>query len=86
MQPGHNGSGFGHPGVDLWLKGKVCADGGSQVLKLVDCVELLTISMNAWHYNGVTSDPFSINKGIKQGCLLAPILFGIFFSMLLTHV
>jgi hypothetical protein len=36
-------------------------------------------------YNSATSDPFPINGGVKQGCLLAPALFGIFFFMLLTH-
>jgi hypothetical protein len=46
MQPGHNRSGFVHPGVDFWLKGEVRADGGSQVLKLVDCVKLLTPYMD----------------------------------------
>ena len=36
-------------------------------------------------FNGATSDPFPINSGVKQGCVLAPTLFGIFFSMLLFH-
>ena len=36
-------------------------------------------------YDGSSSEPFSINSGVKQGCVLAPTLFGIFFSMLLSH-
>ena len=29
--------------------------------------------------------PFEIRSGFKQGCVLAPTLFGIFFSILLKH-
>ena len=32
-----------------------------------------------------TSDPFNILSGVKQGCVLAPTLFGIFFVTLLKH-
>ena len=31
------------------------------------------------------SDSFEIKSGVKQGCVLAPTLFGIFFSILLKH-
>ena len=31
------------------------------------------------------SRPFDIRSGVKQGCILAPRLFGIFFAMLLRH-
>lgn len=37
-----------------------------------------------WH-DGSFSDPFPIKSGVKQGCLLTPALFGIFFSLLLSH-
>jgi hypothetical protein len=37
------------------------------------------------NYNGATSDPFPINIRVKQSCMLAPALFVIFFSMLMTH-
>ena len=36
-------------------------------------------------FDGNLSDPFDIRSGVKQGCVLAPTLFGIFFSMLLKH-
>ena len=36
-------------------------------------------------YNGDNSEPFNIKSGVKQGCVLAPTLFGIFFSMLLKY-
>lgn len=32
---------------------------------------------------GELSDPFSISNGIKQGCVLAPTLFGLFFAAVL---
>ena len=31
------------------------------------------------------SELFNIKNGVKQGCVLAPTLFGIFFSLLLKH-
>jgi hypothetical protein len=34
--------------------------------------------------NGESSEPFQITSGVKQGCVLAPILFGVFFSLLLS--
>ena len=36
-------------------------------------------------YEGSTSDAFKIRSGVKQGCVLAPTLFGIFFAVLLRH-
>ena len=36
-------------------------------------------------YDGSISDSFEIKSGVKQGCVLAPTLFGIFFSMLLKR-
>ena len=36
-------------------------------------------------YDGATSDLFNIPSGMKQGCVLAPTLFGIFFATLLKH-
>ena len=40
--------------------------------------------MNAWvNFDGVLSEPISVANGVKQGCILAPTLFGIFFSVVL---
>ena len=36
-------------------------------------------------FNGSSSRPFDIRGGVKQGCVLAPTLFGIFFALLLRH-
>ena len=36
-------------------------------------------------FDGATSDDFPVSSGVKQGCILAPTLFGIFFSMLLRY-
>ncbi len=36
-------------------------------------------------YDGPSSDPFCINSGVKQGCILAPTIFDIFFSLLLSY-
>ena len=35
--------------------------------------------------NGTLSDSFPISTGVKQGCVLAPSLFSIFFSMMLRE-
>ncbi|XP_071510462.1 uncharacterized protein [Diadema antillarum] len=36
-------------------------------------------------YNSDFSEPFPIDNGVKQGCVLAPTLFTIFFSMMLKQ-
>ena len=41
--------------------------------------------MGTVQYDGSSSDPFPIKSGVKQGCVLAPTLFGIFFSLLLRY-
>ena len=35
--------------------------------------------------DGETSEPFSIFKGVKEGCVLAPVLFNLFFTCVLNH-
>ena len=34
--------------------------------------------------NGEASEPFSVTNGVKQGCVLAPTLFSLMFSAMLT--
>ena len=36
-------------------------------------------------YDGSSSDPFPIKSGVKRGSVLAPTLFGILFSLLLSY-
>ena len=36
-------------------------------------------------FNGSSPEPFEIRSGVKQGCVLAPTLFGIFFGLWLKH-
>ena len=36
-------------------------------------------------YNGDTSPSFEISNGVKQGCVLAPVLFNLFFTCVLNH-
>ena len=35
--------------------------------------------------DGDTSSPFNISNGVKQGCVLACVLFNLFFTCVLTH-
>ena len=37
------------------------------------------------NYDGSTCEPFEIHSGVKQGCVLAQTLFGIFFSLVLSY-
>ena len=35
--------------------------------------------------DGMMSDPFDVTNGTKQGCVMAPVLFALFFSLMLKH-
>ena len=35
--------------------------------------------------DGEASEPFNISSGVKQGCVLAPILYNLFFTCVLNH-
>ena len=37
-------------------------------------------------FDGSASAAFNIQSGVKQGCVLAPILFGIFFAVMLKRI
>ena len=64
-----------------------------QILPKIGCPPKLLSIIESFHNNmkgtvqfdGNLSDSFDIRSGVKQGCVLAPTLFGIFFSMLLKH-
>ena len=67
--------------------------GLSEVLIKIGCPPTLLSLIMSFHtdmkatvtFNGEDSDPFSILSGVKQGCVLAPTLFGIYFSILLSY-
>ena len=53
--------------------------------KLRSIVSFLDNMKGTIVYDGSTSEPFPICSGVKQGCVFAPTLFGIFFSLLLSY-
>ena len=62
------------------------------LLKKVGCPQKLLKVVMSFHedmkgsvlFDGSSSAVFPIKSGVKQGCGLAPTLFGIFFSLLLS--
>ena len=68
-------------------------DGLFKILAKISCPPTLLSIIKSFHddmmgtvlYDGATSDPFNILSGMKQGCVLAPTLFEIFFATLLKH-
>lgn len=62
-----------------------------QLVKRRGCPPKLLCILQSFHtdmqgtiqFDGFTSDPFNICRGVKQECVLAPTLFGIFFFPLL---
>ena len=71
----------------------VSRDGLFKVLPKIGCPPKLQSMIESFHtgmkgtvqFNGSSSEPFNIRSGVKQGCVLAPTLFGIVFSLLLKH-
>ena len=71
----------------------VSRSGLFQVLERIGCPPTLLSIIKSFHsgmkgtisYDGELSEPFEITSGVKQGCVLAPTLFGIFFSAVLMH-
>jgi len=69
----------------------VSREGLYLVLSKVGCPPKLLAFIKAFHdgmlasvdFEGDLSQPFTVNCGVKQGCVLAPTLFGIFLSTLL---
>ena len=62
-------------------------------LKKIGCPPKLLSVISSFHnnmngtvnYDGATSEPFAVHSGVKQGCVLAPTLFSIFFSIMLSY-
>lgn len=71
----------------------VSRSGLSLVLRRLGCPEILHSIIMGFHndmqatvqFSGSRSKEFQINCGVKQGCVLAPTLFGIYFSALLSR-
>ena len=71
----------------------VSRDGLFMVLPKIGCPAKLQSMIESFHtdtkgtvqFNGSSSEPFEILSGVKQGCVLAPTLFGIFVGLLLKH-
>ena len=70
----------------------VSRDGVFKVLPKIGCPPKLQSMIESFHadtkgtvqINGSFSEPFEIRSGVKQGCVLAPMLFGTSFGMLLN--
>ena len=71
----------------------VSRDGLFEIVPLTGCPPKLLSFLESFHNNmhgtvrfdGNTSEALNIRSGVKQGCVLAPTLFGIFFSVFLKH-
>ena len=71
----------------------VSRDGLFKLLPKIGCPPGLLNIIRSFHegmqgtvqYDGNYSKPFEILSGVKQGCVLAPTLFGIFFALMLTY-
>ena len=72
---------------------KVSRSGLYMVLHKIGCPPTLLELIVSFHddmkatvqFDGSTSDSFCIRSGVKQGCVLAPTLFGIYFAALLHY-
>ena len=64
-----------------------------KVLKKIGCPDKFVSIVRSFHDgmmgcvldDGEISSPFDISHGTKQGCVLAPLLFSIFFAMMLPQ-
>ena len=71
----------------------VSRSGLFKILQKISCPPKLLAIVTSFHqdmqstvcFDGATSNAFPVSSGVKQGCVLAPTLFGIFFSMLLQY-
>ena len=71
----------------------VSRSGLFKLLQKIGCPPHLLAVVTSFHdnmhstvcFNSATSETFPVSSAVKQGCVLAPTLFGIFFSMLLHY-
>ena len=71
----------------------VCRGGLFAILQWLGCPGTLLSIISGFHnhmqvsvrYNGSISKAFPVTRGVKQGCVLAPTLFAIYFSALLLR-
>ena len=71
----------------------VSRDGLFKMLPLIGCPPKLLSIVRSFHdgmmstvqFDGNVSAEFGVKSGVKQGCILSPTLFGIFFALLLKH-
>ena len=71
----------------------VSRNGLFQLLEKIGSLPKLLSMITAFHsnmkctvrYDRAVSNAFPIKSGVKQGCVLAPTLFGIFFSLVMSH-
>ena len=71
----------------------VSRSGLFKLLRKIGCTPHLLAEISSFHENmhstvncnGSTSEAFKVSSRVKQGCVLAPTLFSIFFSMLLQY-
>lgn len=56
-----------------------CPDKYVRILRLLHDGMLATVLSN----NGSESEPFTVETGVKQGCIIAPTLFSIFIAAIL---
>ena len=71
----------------------VSRDGLFKLLPKIGCPPSLLSMIRSFHegmqgivqYDGSYSESFDILSGVKQGCVMAPTLFGIFFALMLKN-
>ena len=71
----------------------VSRSGLFKILQKIGCPPKLLAIITSFHqemqstgcFDGATSNAFPVSSGVKQGCVLAPTLFGIFSTMLLQY-
>ena len=55
--------------------------------KIIQIIRFFHVGMTWWQVlsNNSQSDPFEISIGVKQGCVLAPVIFNLFFTSVFNY-